>query len=543
MLPQRIALPHPSWTREVDVVVLGSGAAGLSAALAARPVRDVLIITKDTLDAGSTAWAQGGLAAVLDPRDSIEEHVQDTLTAGAGLCDEANVRMLVTEAPTAIRYLQRLGAAFDRSENELALTREGGHSQRRIVHAGGDRSGAEVQRTLDESVRAAGVDVLERAVAVDLVIGVDAGGNSAVMGVDVVVCDERGAVLSVGRIFAPAVIVATGGFGQVFASTSNPPAVTGDGLAMALRAGAIARDLEFVQFHPTVLWAGSEAKGQLALISEAVRGEGALLYDAAGQRVMEGVHPLEDLAPRDVVAAAISSRMTSSPNGVGTHVYLDARMISNFAERFPAIFESCMNHGIDPRTEMIPVAPAAHYVCGGVDADLDGRTNINGLFAVGEVACTGVHGANRLASNSLTEGVVAGTRVGRTLAWDLPRTDHLSPVSFPQGYVFGIDSDARTATRATMSRDLGVMRDPARMKSAITELESLASPGTEPLSRQTIEAANLLTIATAVSKAAMERTESRGCHRRTDYAGPIAAWERHIDVRLHDGAIRIDDHA
>lgn len=543
MLPQRIALPHASWTREVDVVVLGSGAAGLSAALAARPVRDVLIITKDTLDAGSTAWAQGGLAAVLDPRDSIEEHVQDTLAAGAGLCDEANVRMLVAEAPTAIRYLQRLGAAFDRSENELALTREGGHSQRRIVHAGGDRSGAEVQRTLDESVRAAGVDVLERAVAVDLVIGVDASGNSAVMGIDVAICDERGAVVSVGRVFAPAVIIATGGFGQVFASTSNPPAVTGDGLAMALRAGAVARDLEFVQFHPTVLWAGVEAKGQLALISEAVRGEGALLYDAAGERVMQGMHPMEDLAPRDVVAAAISSRMAASPNGVGTHVYLDARMINNFAERFPAIFESCMNNGIDPRKEMIPVAPAAHYVCGGVDADLDGRTNISGLFAVGEVACTGVHGANRLASNSLTEGVVAGTRVGRTLAWDLPRTDHLAPVSFPQGYIFGIDSDTRTATRAAMSRDFGVMRDPAKMKSAITELDALATPGAEPLSRQTIEAANLLTIATAVAKAAMQRTESRGCHRRTDYAGPVPAWERHIDVRLHDGAIRIDDHA
>ena len=543
MLPQRIATPTPSWTREVDVVVLGSGAAGLSAALAARPVRDVLIITKGTLDAGSTAWAQGGLAAVLDPRDTLEEHVNDTLVAGAGLCDEANVRELVTEAPTAIRYLQRLGAAFDRGDTGFALTREGGHSQRRIVHAGGDQSGAEVQRTLDESVRAAGVDVLENAIGIDLVVGVGVGGHLAVMGVDVAVCDDSGKVGSVGRVLAPAVVLATGGFGQVFASTSNPPAVTGDGLAMALRAGAIGRDLEFVQFHPTVLWTGPDSTGQQALISEAVRGEGALLYDAAGERVMTGVHPMEDLAPRDVVAAAISKRMAQAPNGVDTHVFLDARMIENFALRFPGINKSCIDHGIDPSKDMIPVAPAAHYACGGVAADLDGRTNINGLFAVGEVACTGVHGANRLASNSLTEGVVAGTRVGRSLAWDLPDVAALAPVSFPQGYVFAVDASTRGTTRALMSHHLGVMRNAQDMVSTLESLGDLSHVGADALSRQSVEAANLLTIASAITAAAVRREESRGCHRRADFAEPRDEWRKHQDVTLVDGRIEIRDHA
>ena len=325
-IPARLAAPEPTWSVETDVVVLGSGAAGLSAALAARPVRDVLLITKDTLDAGSTGWAQGGLAAVLDPNDSIENHVEDTLAAGAGLCDETAVRTLVNEAPTAIRYLMRLGASFDPGAHEgVALTREGGHSHRRIVHAGGDQSGAEVQRTLDESVRLAGVRIIEHAFGLDLIIGTDAQGRRAVAGIVVALLDENGGVESVGTVTARAVVVATGGYGQVYASTSNPPAVTGDGIALAIRAGVPVSDLEFIQFHPTVLWRGAEARGQQALISEAVRGEGAILLDAAGRRVMAGVHPQEDLAPRDVVAAAISRRMAEAPAGIDDHVYLDAR--------------------------------------------------------------------------------------------------------------------------------------------------------------------------------------------------------------------------
>ena len=538
-VPSQLAAPEPTWSVETDVVVLGSGAAGLSAALAMRPVRDVLLITKDTLDAGSTNWAQGGLAAVLDPNDSIENHVQDTLEAGGGLCDEQAVRTLAAEAPTAIRYLMQLGASFDPGLHEgVALTREGGHSHRRIVHAGGDQSGAEVQRTLDESVRLAGVHVVERAFGLDLVIGHTADGTRAVTGVKVAMLDNSGGVQSVGIVNARAVIVATGGYGQVYASTSNPSAVTGDGIALALRAGLEASDLEFIQFHPTVLWRGSEATGQQALISEAVRGEGGILLDAAGQRVMKGVHPQEDLAPRDIVAAAISERMAQAPAGVDDHVYLDARHIEKFEERFPSITASCLDAGIDPRTELIPVAPAAHYVCGGVKATLNGTTALPGLYVVGEAACTGVHGANRLASNSLTEGVVAGTRVGRALSWSLPPVATSDDTETPGALV---DSYHRTALRSAMSKYVGVLRTPEGLDSASRILNTLSSnmSATVVPTRKAFEATNMLTIAMAVVEAAKTRTESRGCHRRTDFDVPSDSWNHHLSSRIVDGKIEV----
>lgn len=522
------------------MVVLGSGAAGLSAALAARPVREVILVTKDTLDAGSTNWAQGGLAAVLDPEDSLENHVDDTLVAGAGLCDEVAVRTLVDEAPTAIRYLMELGASFDSGDvsGEIALTREGGHSHRRIVHAGGDQSGAEVQRTLDESVRLAGVQVVERAFALDLVTGVSTDGVRAVAGVRVAMLDRNGGVQSVGIVRARAVVVATGGYGQVYASTSNPPAVTGDGIALALRAGVEAADLEFIQFHPTVLWSGPDATGQQALISEAVRGEGAVLVDAAGRKVMEGVHPQRDLAPRDVVAAAISARMSTAPAGVHDHVYLDARVIENFEDRFPSITASCLNAGIDPTQELIPVAPAAHYVCGGVRATLDGVTSLPGLFVVGEAACTGVHGANRLASNSLTEGVVAGTRVGRALSWKLP--DQVTPDETDEPGAL-IDSYQRRALRTAMSRHVGVLRSPEGLAEADAILDTLANNASPEVvaTRKAFEATNMLTIASAVVAAARLRTESRGCHRRTDVTEALPEWQRHIVCALRDGKVEV----
>ncbi|MGA0117996.1 MAG: L-aspartate oxidase, partial [Ilumatobacteraceae bacterium] len=405
-------------------------------------------------------------------------------------------------------------------------------------HAGGDQSGAEVQRTLDESVRHSGVHVVERAFALDVVVGKTASGQRAVAGVKVAMLDQSGDVQSVGIVLARAVIIATGGYGQVYASTSNPPAVTGDGIAVALRAGVEAQDLEFIQFHPTVLWCGPDATGQQALISEAVRGEGAILLDAAGQRVMKGVHPQEDLAPRDVVANAISRRMAESPAGVSDHVYLDARRIEKFEERFPSITSSCRAVGIDPQRELIPVAPAAHYVCGGVKATLNGETSLPGLFVVGEAACTGVHGANRLASNSLTEGVVAGTRVGRALSWELPDkvVDMIDDVD---GEL--IDSYHRAALRSAMSRYVGVLRTPDGLATAagiLTTLASNASSDTVP-TRKAFEATNMLTIAVAVVEAARTREESRGCHRRTDCDAPSDAWLRHLTCRIVDGHVEV----
>ena len=543
-LPSKLAAPAATWAREVDVVVLGSGASGLAAALAMRPDRSVLVVTKDVLAAGSTAWAQGGLAAVLDPADSVEDHVRDTLEAGAGLCDEEAVRTLATEAPMAIRRLIELGAMFDPDgTGDMALTREGGHSHRRIVHAGGDQSGAEVQRTLDTAAVAAGVEILEHAFALDLVTGRNGVGRRQAAGVRVALLDEHGATTSVGVVHARAVVLATGGYGQVFASTSNPPAVTGDGLALAMRAGLAARDVEFVQFHPSVLWVGPDSRGQQALVSEAVRGEGALLFDGLGRRVMEGVHPLEDLAPRDVVAAAISRRMAEAPGGIGDHVFLDATHLGEeFYERFPSITASCRAIGIDPARDRIPVAPAAHYVCGGIPADLDGVTEMPGLYAIGEVACTGVHGANRLASNSVTEGVVAGTRLGTALAADLAEVV-VSGSDAGRSFDGPLRNPAqRVEMRSVMSSHVGVARTPGGLDAAVRQLGVLASTSSIGVtgSRASWEATNMLTVAAAVATAAQTRTESRGCHRRDDQPTPRDAWLTHLDVRLTiDGAVAV----
>jgi L-aspartate oxidase len=500
-----------------------------------------LIITKDTLDAGSTAWAQGGLAAVLDPADTFGEHVRDTLEAGAGLCDEAAVTSLVRDAPTAIQYLEKLGAAFDPGSDGLrALTREGGHSRSRIVHAGGDQSGAEVQRTLDMNAINAGVEVMDHAFALDLVFGKSSGGRRRIAGVRIAKLDAQGNVESVGLVKAPAVVIATGGYGQVFASTSNPPAVTGDGHALALRAGLTLRDLEFVQFHPTVLWHSASSTQQQMLISEAVRGEGAILFDAAGERIMQGAHPQEDLAPRDVVASAISARMAQAPAGVDDHVYLDATGIENFEERFPFITKACRAAGIDPLTQRIPVAPAAHYTCGGIDSNLDGITEVDGLYAVGEVAYTGVHGANRLASNSLTESLVVGTRVGRNLAWKMP--ERVEPEENVESEVAGLlDDSLRTHVRTLMSKHVGVLRKPEGLQHALDALAIAAEKVDASMvpSRRNFEATNILTVATAVAASALARTESRGCHRRTDTAEQREIWVRHLEVSLRSGSLSI----
>ncbi|NBO46687.1 MAG: L-aspartate oxidase, partial [Actinobacteria bacterium] len=408
----RLLAPPPGWTITADVIVVGSGVAGLSAALhARRSGYRVCVVTKAEISEGSTRWAQGGIAAALDPTDSPADHWRDTMAAGGGVCDPDAVFTLVSEGPAAVLRLIRLGAHFDHDDDgQLSLTREGGHHKHRIAHAGGDATGAEVSRTLVEAVRHdEGINIIEHALVLDLLLD-DTG---AVQGVTLHVMGE-GLIDGVGAVLAPAVVLATGGIGQVYAQSTNPAVATGDGVAAALRAGADVADMEFVQFHPTVLFTGTASRGQLPLISEAVRGEGAILRDDSGHAFMADVHPMADLAPRDVVSQAIVATMKRTG---AANVWLDARGFGEefWRQRFPSILQSCRDHGIDPVKELIPVAPAQHFHSGGVRTDLWGRTSIPGLFACGECACTGVHGANRLASNSLLEGLVLAERIGRLL--------------------------------------------------------------------------------------------------------------------------------
>jgi len=522
----------PTLESSAEVVVIGSGAAGATAALgAARAGRDVLVVTKSGLGAGSTTWAQGGLAAVLDATDdSWDEHIADTLTAGAGLSDRTVVEQLVRQAPEAVQALIDLGAEFDRDlGGRLALAREGGHHRSRIVHAGGDATGAEVQRTLDSSMRAAGVVVRERSIALD-VLHDDRG---RVAGVLVAHVDDAGGIEGITLIRTSAVVVATGGLGQAFAVTTNPAQSTGDGLALAWRAGAAVADVEFVQFHPTAFWQ-PRSSGQQLLVSEAVRGEGATLVDGAGRSVMNGVHPLGDLAPRDVVATAIALRLREAPGGIGDHVFLDATSIGPaMAERFPTIVARCREAGIDPVTEPIPVAPAAHFACGGVRARLDGVTSVPGLFAVGEVAATGVHGANRLASNGVTEGLVAGHMVAGALAQQVPESG--PPVLGEVGLAV-VDASVRSDVALAMSRWAGPLRDGDGLQAASDHLRA-PSPSSSVTSLAQVEATNLLAVSELIVRAAQQREESRGSHRRLDFAEPREEWRKRIVQRWDGSAV------
>ncbi|GIH23730.1 hypothetical protein Aph01nite_20400 [Acrocarpospora phusangensis] len=528
-MPRKLTAPAPGWTVTADVVVVGSGIAGLTVALRyteLSPEGRVLVVTKDVLSAGSTQWAQGGIAAVLDPDDTPAEHLRDTLLAGAGLCDEEAVRVLVTEGPDALKRLMEHGARFDRdADGELQLTREGGHRRNRIVHAGGDATGAEVQRALIEAAaHEPRIEVIEHALALDLLKDAD----GAACGVTLHVMGE-GARDGVGAIRAGAVVLASGGMGQVYAATTNPVVSTGDGVALALRAGATVRDLEFVQFHPTVLWLGEGSTGQQPLVSEAVRGEGAVLVDAAGERFMAGVHELADLAPRDVVAKAIMRRMAETG---ADHVYLDARHFGaeKWQARFPTILAVCREHGIDPVTDLIPVAPAAHYASGGVRTDLRGRTTVPGLYACGEVACTGVHGANRLASNSLLEGLVFAERIASDLiAVRRPPRDPADDRA--DGLV---DPRTRGRVQAFMSQGAGVLRSRGSLAAVRRALaDARWTPVAVEPCTESWEATNLHTVATALTVAAGVREETRGSHWREDHPERRDdQWLRHIDLTL-----------
>ncbi|HMM96975.1 MAG: L-aspartate oxidase [Micrococcales bacterium] len=538
-LPRRLAAPAPGWTVEADVVVVGSGIAGLTCALRLRQRVDrVLLVTKTVLSAGSTQWAQGGIAAALDPEDTPEEHLEDTLVAGVGLCDVEAVRTLVTEGPDRVRELVALGAEFDREPGgDIKLTREGGHHRDRIAHAGGDATGAEISRALIAALRAVvddpGIEVVEHALVVDLLTAAD----GAVCGATLHVIGE-GQIDGVGAARARAVVLATGGLGQIYTSTTNPPVATGDGMAAALRAGARVTDLEFVQFHPTVLFLGEGSTGQQPLISEAVRGEGAFLVDDRGERFMVGRHELADLAPRDVVARGILAVM--GERGLD-HVWLDARHLgAAFLEkRFPSIVARCRELGFDPATELLPVAPAQHYASGGVETDLRGRTSVEGLYACGEVSCTGVHGANRLASNSLLEGLVFAHRIAddvadRLAAGELPTRGPVDAEVDGETAVL-LDSSHRIGLQRTMTRGCGPLRSADSTVRAQLELEALADLPTgaaEPGPR-TWETTNLLHLGQALATLAHRREETRGGHVRTDH--PERDDEHWL---LHQGLVR-----
>jgi L-aspartate oxidase len=468
----------------------------------------------------ATFYAQGGIAVVL-PRtdDSIDAHVDDTLVAGAGLCDPHAVRSIVADGYRAVTELVSAGARFDEATpGQWALTREGGHSRRRIVHAGGDATGAEVQRALDHA--AAALDIRRNHVARQLLTD-----GHGITGVEVINDD------GIGIVHTPAVILATGGLGHLYRATTNPEGSTGDGVALALWAGAAISDIEFIQFHPTMLF-DERVEGRRPLITEALRGEGAKLVDSQGCSVTAGVHPMGDLAPRDVVAAAIEARLRQTGDRC---VYLDARPVADVVRRFPTVTAACRAAGIDPVRELIPVAPGAHYSCGGVVTDVEGRTETAGLFAAGEVARTGMHGANRLASNSLLEGLVVGGRAGRAAAAHASARGRVTATSEPV---------ARTALdRRDLQRLMTAHGSVVRATDGLTRLERelQAAPRRVPLSRTDTEDTALTAAAQAVVAAASARLETRGCHHRADYAqtDPMQACSN--TVRLaSDGRVVVD---
>jgi L-aspartate oxidase len=510
-------MARPNWTHTADVVVIGTGVAGLAAALAAhRAGRRVVVLSKAHQARGVTAthYAQGGIAVVLpETDDSVDAHVADTLAAGAGLCDPDAVCSIVADGYRAVSELVCDGARFDEVvPGRWDVTREGGHSRRRIVHAGGDATGAEVQRALDHA--AAMLDIRTSHVALRVLHD-----GAAVTGVLVGNPDGYGIVS------APSVILASGGLGHLYGATTNPDGSTGDGIALALWAGVAVSDLEFIQFHPTMLYGGG-AGGRRPLVTEAIRGEGAILLDSQGNSVTAGVHPMGDLAPRDVVAAAIDARLKEIGDPC---VFLDARGIEGFASRFPTVTAACRAVGIDPVRELIPVVPGAHYSCGGVVTDVCGQTELPGLFAAGEVARTGMHGANRLASNSLLEGLVVGGRAGRAAA------AHAVAAGRPRAMAPEPIADTaleRGELHRATSRDASVVRDAAGLNRLSDKLSD--APVRKVAGGRDFEDVALTLTARAVTAGALARNESRGCHHRAEYADAAPEQARSSVLRLAD---------
>lgn len=504
--------PLADWTRaqtlKADVLILGGGVAGLSAAIVAGAHADVLVITKDSLKSSNTAVAQGGVAAVLGTDDSFDSHVDDTIVVGCGLCEMDAVRTVVTEGPERIRELIEWGGTFDRSGQNLHLTLEGGHSQKRVVHANGDRTGLEVQRTLIEKTREQKrVRIVEHAFAVDLMI-----------------VDGRcvGAYFAKGRrqfaVLARRTILATGGAGQIYRETTNPEIATGDGIAMALRAGLEVRDMEFVQFHPTTLYVAGAARH---LITEAVRGEGGYLRDQRGERFMIHYHPDAELAPRDVVSRSILRHQLAVGGG---HVFLDLRHLGDehLRRRFPSLISVCALYGIDAAKDLIPVQPSAHYLMGGIPTDLDGATEMPGLYACGETASSGLHGANRLASNSLLEGLVFGRRAGLAQLTEPPAPATLPPCRLPERPLDPALINVRdmiNSVRSLMWREVGVLRSGESLATASQRLKDWSSYAYQTgfTHREGWELINILMTGRSIVESAKIRCESRGAHFRSDY--------------------------
>ncbi len=508
----------PEMVRLADVVVIGSGVAGLMAAFHANH-REVVILSKSVFaEGGSSPLAQGGVAAAVGPGDSPVSHAQDTMDAGAGLCREEVVRAVTREGPERIAELLALGAAFDRSPSgELDLGREGAHDRARVVHAEGDASGAEIVRALRSAVEAEDrIEILDHTLALELVV--DRGRVAGVLCADV---DGRPFLIA-----ANAVVLATGGIGRVYSATTNPVESTGDGLAMAARAGASLAGLEFVQFHPTALDVNAD---RTPLLTEALRGEGALLVDEGGRRIMDGVHEALELAPRDIVARAIWNELQ-----VGGRVFLDGTaLVDEFADRFPSVLGLCLEHGLDPRTRPMPVTPAAHYHMGGVVVGLDGSTSLRRLWACGEVSWTGLHGANRLASNSLLEALVYGRRTGHSVAEvsrDHASVERVSRAANRSGFELGGHPWARPTdpvaaeVRMVMWRDVGMVRSMTGLRRAQLDIDRLS----RGRGNRVGEIANLLTVARLVTTAATIRTESRGAHFRRDFPLSSSHWSQEL---------------
>ncbi|TAN41204.1 MAG: L-aspartate oxidase [Nitrospirae bacterium] len=511
-----------------DFLVIGSGVAGLRAAIELASKGSVLVVTKDIPTESSTEYAQGGVAVALSDEDEVGIHFEDTIRAGDGLCREDAVRVLVEEGPDRIRELIEWGAEFDREGTKLAFTLEAAHSRRRVLHANGDSTGKELERALLSKVMSiAAISRLPFSIAADLIVEDNICAGAYIL---------KNSKMC--RVFAKATILATGGAGQAFSRTTNPAVATGDGMAIAYRAGAALEDMEFVQFHPTALYAPSAPQ---FLLTEAMRGEGAVLKNSSKEPFMSAYHEKAELAPRDIVSRAIISEMVRTKSN---NVYLDlTHKESGFIKRrFPRIYSTCLRYDVDITRDMIPVSPAAHYIMGGVKTDLDGATNIKGLYAAGEVACTGVHGANRLASNSLLEGLVYGFRAGRAAAsgtngGTADTKNFRDNVLFEDAKDGATDIDElRSIIRRVMWDRVGIIRCGVSLSEAwdkLSEMKSLL--GSTFMTRRGLELRNMLTVSLLITKAAGWRKGSIGGHYRSDFTDRGNEWKQRITLSKKDG--------